>query len=137
MGNIPNGRVKTPDLPATKIVLEFDGLPPSLNATLGIHWSKLKPIKDKWRTYAEYMARETNLRIVNAKALVHVHMHLGDKNRRDEDNLRGGGMKYVMDGLVRAGVIVDDDIYHIETKYTFDDHKPKGFTITITEIPGE
>ena len=35
------------------------------------------------------------------------------KKKRDPDNVTGGGLKYLMDGIVAAGIIDDDDRDHV------------------------
>lgn len=71
---------------------------------------------------------------------VNIHFIWREKNtRRDFDNIRFGA-KFVLDGLVKAGVIVDDSQKYIESlsdSYIVDAANP-GVTviITLSEIGG-
>lgn len=124
------------EAPPIEIVIPFtdSGLPPGLNQTKGHHWGKTTGERKKWRLLAKERAEAIGLRVSpDCRALVHWHIYFGDRRRRDEDNLRGG-MKPVQDGLVDAGVIRDDSVWDIETRYTFSDQGPQGFIITVTSL---
>jgi Holliday junction resolvase RusA-like endonuclease len=59
-----------------------------------------------------------------------LHYHWRVKNkRRDLDNI-GHAAKYINDGMVKAGIIPDDNLNHIiEIKHTFEVNKKVGVDI--------
>ena len=65
-------------------------------------------------------------------ATVTVAFVLPNKRRRDHGNLIASTKAY-LDGLVLAGVIVDDDIKHIKEVYP-DPVYEKGISMTVIEV---
>lgn len=62
-----------------------------------------------------------------ARAKVTLHYHFKDKRRRDPDNYSG---KFLLDGLVRAGILQDDSfaVINLELKADVDINK-QGYTV--------
>jgi len=57
-------------------------------------------------------------------------------NRRDPDNVFGGGLKFILDGMERAGIIPKDSRKHIRGivhSYGDNDKDGPGVMITVTE----
>lgn len=91
--------------------------------------------RGKWQPYNEMKQEYTNTVAWIAKSEIKKQLTKIDleitwicKNRRkDKDNI-SGGIKFILDGLVVAGVIKDDgwgqvgDIYH---KFKVDKHNPR------------
>lgn len=67
-----------------------------------------------------------------ARAKVTLHYYFKDKRRHDPDNYSG---KFILDGLVKAGILVDDSfqVIDLELKASVDTEK-KGYTIIEVEI---
>jgi Holliday junction resolvase RusA-like endonuclease len=95
----------------TSVTIYVPELPPSPNRTRReTHWSKRAAINGAWRHEAAALAHQIDpprWERVRLSAL----FFLPDRRRRDYPNLVGSeGMKGLIDGLVDAGVMVDDSI---------------------------
>ena len=95
------------------IILKGDW--PAVNTSLNNakrHWSLYAKEKRDWthRVWAE--AKAGKLRAHTPPVRLQFHWYMKDL-RRDPDNLRGVATKYVLDGLVQAGVIPDDSPKYI------------------------
>ncbi len=105
---------------------------PDLNTII----AESKRGRGKWQPYNEIKQEHTNIVAWIAKSGIKKQLKKIDltitwicKNRRkDKDNISGGGTKFILDGLVAAGVIENDgwkqigDIYH---KFKVDKHNPR------------
>lgn len=104
---------------------------PDLNTII----DESKKGRGKWQPYNEMKQEYTNIVAWIAKSEIKKQLKKIDleitwicKNRRkDKDNI-SGGIKFILDGLVAAGVIENDgwgqvgDIYH---KFKVDKHNPR------------
>lgn len=113
-------------------VLEFElpGLPP-MNTANGWHWRKRKKSKDEWvlRTTCaakcEILKLKSEGRVFIPWDKATVELIRFSTREPDFDNLVQGG-KFIMDGLVRAGVIRDDKPSVIgQPVYLWEKAKPK------------
>lgn len=92
------------------IKLTIPGTPPSLNVWSRMHWSKAAKIKKQWENDIwvcayKAMAHTNKSKIPYGKAKVKLTYYFSSNRRRDIDNIN---QKFVLDGLVKAGVIADD-----------------------------
>lgn len=115
--------------------ITIKGVPPSLNRTAGRQnvWEYRKT-KEQWTRAVQLTCRASKERPKEPYeyALVELRYFFPTRGRHDADNYAG---KYLLDGLTRAGVIVDDDLKHIRTLIVGDYDKNNPRTeITITEI---
>ena len=58
------------------------------------------------------------------------------KKKRDPDNVTGGGLKFLMDGIVAAGIIPDDDRDHVASitnQIVVSDSR--GVAVSVTSVP--
>lgn len=95
------------------MMVTIEGVPPSMNAFAGRSnvW-EYRATKKKW-TWAvktACLANKDRPKEPWENATVEITYFFPDRRRRDHDNYAG---KFVLDGLTRAGVIVDDDLRHI------------------------
>lgn len=115
--------------------ITLKGIPPSLNVTAGRQnvW-EYRQNKATW-TQAVYMkckACKDRPAAPYEKAKVTITYYFGDRRRHDADNYAG---KYLLDGLTKAGVIVDDDLKHITTTIVGEYDKANPRTeITVEEV---
>lgn len=111
-----------------KITLK--GIPPSLNAFAGRTNSwQYRNAKKQWTELVELSTPRLPKPL--EKAIVTITYYFPTKARHDADNYCG---KFLLDGLTKAGVIVDDDMRHISltVKGGYDKHDPRT-EITIEE----
>lgn len=116
--------------------ITIKGVPPSLNQTAGRQnvWA--------YRTNKKVWTDTVYFACMNAKdrpkeplpfALVRIDYYFNSARRHDADNYSG---KYLLDGLTKAGVIVDDDLAHIATAiHGHIDRKNPRTEITVMEMP--
>lgn len=105
---------------------------PDLNTII----AESKRGRGKWQPYNEIKQEHTNIVAWIAKSEIKKQLKKIDltitwicKNRRkDKDNISGGGIKFILDGLVAAGVIENDgwkQIGDISHKFKVDKHNPR------------
>lgn len=95
--------------------IEINGIPPSLNQFVGRQnvWA-YRQAKKEWTDLVYYAAVSQKPRMPLSSAFVHIHVVYPDKRRHDVGNHE----KFLTDGLVKAGIIADDDYSHIELLQT-------------------
>ena len=118
-----------------KIVLK--GIPPSLNTTAGRAnvWQYRKD-KATWTEAVYYACKSNKNRPARPfeRAEVTITYYFADRRRHDADNYAG---KYLLDGLTKAKVIVDDDLRHIATRIVGEYDKANPRTeIVVEEVNG-
>ena len=105
---------------------------PDLNTII----AESKRGRGKWQPYNDMKQEYTNIVAWIAKSEIKKKLKKIDieitwicKNRRkDKDNISGGGTKFILDGLVAAGVIENDgwkQIGDISHKFKVDKHNPR------------
>ena len=87
----------------TLTVYEF---PPTLNELNNIHYRVRAKRKEYWSKLIEKECAAQKIKPV-AKVSVTFEFYLPDKRRRDLDNF-GFAAKFILDGLVNAGILTDD-----------------------------
>lgn len=82
-------------------------IPPTINKFIGRTniWEYQK-VKKEWRDLCTYLDKPAR---PFEKASVVITFYFKDKRRHDADNYQ----KFLLDGLVDAGIIIDDDFEHI------------------------
>ncbi len=110
--------------------------PPSLNKFMTLQRMTANAMKQKYKEYSVFLASYfgiANIKLENAE--MKYTFYYGDRRRRDVDNLLICP-KMLNDGMVDAGVLVDDDSRHLgllieRTKY---DKEHPRIEIEITEV---
>lgn len=100
--------------PQNRDVIIVDGELPDLNTIIDqskSHWANYSKMK---KTYTSRVAQAA----IGARQVKRADIDITYycKNRRkDPDNIIGGGNKFVLDGLVKAGIIKDDGWRHVNS----------------------
>lgn len=111
---------------------------PSLNEVLAggkKHWSVYHKEKRMHTEKVALLARAARLKPVSAPVVVCVRWVEKDK-RRDKDNLRAAGVKFLLDGLAEAGVLPTDGwkwIAGFEDRFEVDKKNPR-IEVTLQEV---
>lgn len=118
------------------ITFTLDGLPPSLNTLLRMHWAKRQKIYDDWamQTQYAYLAATHPAQRRAKYNTVNITFIIADNIRRDIDNLIGGG-KGILDGLKKIGVIEDDNWLDCTISWSIQRGKANMTQITLTNRP--
>lgn len=117
------------------VEFEVDGLPPSPNRTHGLHWTKLRKIKETWVAAVQASAIEAKqreqLQGLYDQCQIHFQISVGDNRRRDPDNLNWAVTKPTLDAL-KGILLTDDNIDCVTLSYGYDRSKPQRFRVTLT-----
>lgn len=118
------------------ISIELPYLPPAeYSRNARVHWTKLHKAKDRVYEDIAILLAEAGFRreYIYIKAHVTMRFYLPDKRQRDADNLITRS-KPVLDGLVRAELIADDNLKTIGAPlYQFEDRPRNPGTLIIVE----
>jgi len=112
------------------IKLEIKDLPKMPNTLLRKHWAVITKEKNKWHTLVKLFLGHNKPKapLKEAKLTLVRHSMRGP----DYDGLVGS-FKYVLDGLVKAGVIIDDKVSVIgDSKYQWVKAKKVDQRIEVT-----
>ncbi|MDR1093462.1 MAG: RusA family crossover junction endodeoxyribonuclease [Clostridiales bacterium] len=77
------------------------------------HWSRGARLKAEFTELVHWHAVAGKIKPVKGLANIAVAFYEKD-GKRDADNVIGGGLKYVLDGLKAAGVIKDDSQKYVD-----------------------
>lgn len=111
--------------------LILNDIPPSLNVWSRMHWAKAAKVKKQWEYDIWGASREGRaLKEINEewpydKAKIRITFYFKTHARRDIDNMN---QKFLLDGLVKAGVIKDDStnvIGQVEIIPAYDKNRPR------------
>lgn len=107
-------------------------IPPSNNKFIGRNAKyEYQKYKKQWATLIKSLCQPVPPKpLINAE--IHIHYYFPDNRRRDPDNYSG---KMILDGLTKAGIIVDDSFKIIRLFLSADVDKNNPRTeITVKEI---
>ena len=109
-------------------IYKIPNIPPSNNkfqgnGSLGRNY-EYQNIKKEWAQLINIYCRPKPPYPI-ARAKVTLHYYFKDRRRRDPDNYSG---KFILDGLVKAGILVDDSFQIIDLELKADiDADKKGY----------
>lgn len=87
----------------------FEGELPSMNEIIAQskkHWSKYSKVKKVWTGEVEFQTKLQRKPLIDEQVYVRFIWYTKDE-RKDPDNVRAGS-KYLLDGIVRGGILEDD-----------------------------
>ncbi len=87
-------------------------VPPSLNDWHGMHWAAKAEAKRQWEELLKALLRGT---AVYRQPVVRIAYSFNIDRNRDKDNMTP---KWIMDGLVKAGVIEDDNSKAVDVDWS-------------------
>ena len=88
-----------------KITITIPDIPPSLNKWSRMHWAKAAEIKKRWEANVYYSAYGQRPKTPYKKAKITITYFFKTRQRHDLDNYVP---KFILDGLVKAHIILDD-----------------------------
>ena len=112
------------------------GIPPSLNEWSRMHWAKAARLKKQWEHDVYYCAYSVRPKTPIKFAKVKITYFF--KTNRHRDIVDNYSPKFLMDGIVKAGVLVDDRTEYVgipELVPDFDKDNPR-VEIEIEEVEG-
>lgn len=113
---------------AGKLTITIYDIPPSLNDWHGMHWAAKAEAKRQWEDMLKallYSRRRVE------RPVVRIMYYPDIERRRDKDNMTP---KWIMDGLVKSGVIQDDNAKVVDLDWSIGPVVECGRTeIIITE----
>lgn len=114
------------------LTIVLDGLPP-MNSADGFHWRKRQRLRKQWerRVSAEVLASDAG-KPPKPLESARVTVTRCSAKQPDADNLAQSG-KWILDGLVKAGVLADDAPSVIgQPLYQWEPAKPKHGRVVVT-----
>ena len=112
-----------------RFAFELEGLPP-MNTADGMHWRKRNKLKIDWEARVYYAVIHDRPEKPLSKARVSVTRC--STREPDFENLAQGG-KFLLDGLVKAGILEDDCPRVIgQPEYLWEPARPKHGKVIIT-----
>lgn len=100
----------------TVLKLTILEIPPSNNKFMGRGSKNYQAFayqeeKKRWAWLVRQALGRTYIKLPKKNAVVKIKYYFKDRRRRDPDNYSG---KFILDGLVHAGVLADDSFNNIE-----------------------
>lgn len=114
---------------------QINDLPATLNKLNNLHFIQRARMKEAWEVLVSDACREYGIKPVK-RVSVTLALFFPDKRRRDLDNYGGLGFKFVCDGLVKCGVLVDDSVDEVvELRVVYGGiSKPAHVLVTLVEM---
>jgi crossover junction endodeoxyribonuclease RusA len=92
-------------------IIRVNEFPPTLNALNNMHFMVRAKLKEKWETTVSNACRTHDTQPMG-KISITLEFFFADKRRRDPDNYAFSA-KFLLDGLVKAGIITDDSFNEV------------------------
>lgn len=92
--------------------LRINGIPMSLNVYRNAHYYQLNKEKETWEKVVAVSVKEQQIKKVE-RCRITFEFYFKDKRKHDPDNYSASA-KFLLDGMVKAGVLDDDNFSVIE-----------------------
>lgn len=113
-----------PEEASEHIYLKLPGIPPSLNKLLGANRFYIHRVKKNWEAIVEEYAPLKPHEPMK-RAIIYYVFHFRTKRRQDPDNM-ASAVKFINDGLVNAGFLVDDAFDNVDIRIRRGEKSPSG-----------
>ncbi len=87
--------------------------PPSVNVYLRMFWADRERLKESWHTTVWALCNEARVEPME-RARIKATIYFRDSRKRDPQNWITSVDKLCVDGLVRCGILPDDDPAHLK-----------------------
>jgi hypothetical protein len=115
------------------LVIELDGLPELQSHRCRTHWARRHRHDRQWKRDVAWIAR--SWRLPEPFEFAHVTCTRFSERAPDADNLVAS-FKPLIDGLVAARVLVDDDLQHVGVTYGWERAARGEGRVRIEVVPG-
>ena len=92
--------------------IKVNNIPPTQNELRRMHYRQITAEKKEWERIVGIIVKEQKIQPVDRVNITY-EFHFKDKKRRDPDNYAASA-KMLQDGLVKAGVLVDDNFDYVQ-----------------------
>lgn len=115
--------------------LNITGIPPTLNEIRRMHHFKQAAQKKCWEHVISVEAKVQKLQPVSGPVIITYRFHFKDNRRRDPDGYAYSA-KSIQDGLVKSGILPDDNFSIVKELRIAEGERRKtpGITIEIEEV---
>jgi len=116
-------------------ILSVVGIPPTLNELKRMHYLEQSRVKKRWQQLVMIECKVQKLKPVNTPVIVTYRFHFKDNRIRDPDGYSYSA-KPIQDGLVRSGIISDDN-FNVVNELRIakgENRKVPGITVEIMEV---
>lgn len=114
--------------------LKLVGIPPTLNEVRRMHFQRQAQEKKKWEQIVLIESKVQKLQPVENPVIVTYRFHFVDARRRDPDGYAYSA-KAIQDGLVKGGILPDDNFKYVKELRIAEGERRKvaGITVEIQE----
>lgn len=115
--------------------LNITGIPPTLNEVRRMHHMVQAQHKKRWEQIVQIETKVQKLQPVTKPAIITYRFHFKDERRRDPDGYAYSA-KAIQDGLVKSGILQDDNFKFVKELRIAEGERRKtaGITIEIEEL---
>lgn len=114
--------------------LKIVGIPPTLNEVRRMHYQQQAQEKKRWEQITRIEVKVQKLQPVETPVIITYRFHFTDKRRRDPDGYAYSA-KSIQDGLVKSGILQDDNFSYVKELRIAEGERRKvaGITVEIEE----
>jgi Holliday junction resolvase RusA-like endonuclease len=115
--------------------LQIVGIPPTLNEVRRMHHYAQASEKKRWEQLVRIESKVQKLQPVSGPVIITYRFHFKDARRRDPDGYAYSA-KSIQDGLVKSGILPDDNFTVVRELRIAEGERRKspGITVEIEEV---
>lgn len=110
--------------------LKIVGIPPTLNEVRRMHYQRQAQEKKRWEQITRIEVKVQKLQPVETPVIITYRFHFTDKRRRDPDGYAYSA-KSIQDGLVKSGILQDDNFSYVKELRIAEGERRKVAGITV------